>query len=100
MEQCGSARRPVALTNLNGGSRRGCAIGGSGGASESNAGFAADSGSHPVVNGTVDWICPYPVAQRWHTRIEGSQLSSYANVGQLPGIEQPRRFLNEANNEL
>jgi proline iminopeptidase len=48
-----------------------------------------------IVNGTVDWICPYPTAQRLHTEIAGSQLSLYANVGHLPWIEQPRRFFDE-----
>jgi proline iminopeptidase len=37
-----------------------------------------------IINGTLDWVCPYPVAQRLH-----------ANVGHLPWIEQPRRFFNE-----
>ena len=48
-----------------------------------------------IINGTVDWVCPYPVAQRLHASIPNSQLSLYANVGHLPWIEQPQRFFNE-----
>jgi proline iminopeptidase len=48
-----------------------------------------------IINGTVDWICPYQVAQRLHTSIASSQLSLYANTGHLPWLEQPHRFFDE-----
>lgn len=48
-----------------------------------------------IINGTVDWICPYPVAQRIHEGINGSVLDLYANVGHFPWIEEPERFFRE-----
>ncbi|MFD1951478.1 alpha/beta fold hydrolase [Sphingomonas arantia] len=48
-----------------------------------------------IINGTADWICPYPVAQRLNAAITGSQLSLYANKGHFPWIEAPARFFEE-----
>jgi len=53
-----------------------------------------------IVNGTVDWICPYPVAQRLHAAIPDSQLRIYANTGHFPWIEQPPRFFAEVTKFL
>ncbi|HVJ54325.1 MAG TPA: alpha/beta hydrolase [Aliidongia sp.] len=48
-----------------------------------------------IINGTVDWICPYQEAQLLHAQIPGSQLSLYANKGHVPWIEDPSRFFPE-----
>jgi proline iminopeptidase len=49
-----------------------------------------------IMNGTVDWICPYEAAQRAQAGIAGSQLSLYANKGHFLWIEDPDRFFAEA----
>lgn len=48
-----------------------------------------------IINGSVDWICPYAAAQRLQAGIPGSQLSLYVNVGHIPWVEQPARFFTE-----
>jgi pimeloyl-ACP methyl ester carboxylesterase len=48
-----------------------------------------------IINGTVDLVCPYPVAQRLHQGVAGSVLELYANVGHFPWIEEPDRFFQE-----
>ncbi|WP_169747137.1 alpha/beta fold hydrolase [Edaphobacter aggregans] len=48
-----------------------------------------------IINGTVDWICPYQVAQRIYQGISGSELDLYANVGHFPWIEEPHRFFSD-----
>jgi len=46
-----------------------------------------------IINGTVDFICPYQPAQRLHNAVPGSVLELYANVGHFPWIEEPDRFI-------
>jgi proline iminopeptidase len=53
-----------------------------------------------IINGTVDWICPVEVSERMQTRISGSKLSLYANVGHFPYIEQSTRFFSEVSQFL
>lgn len=53
-----------------------------------------------IINGTVDWICPYPIAQRLHTAIPDSQLRLYANKGHFPWIEDAPRFFREVTRFL
>jgi proline iminopeptidase len=53
-----------------------------------------------IINGTVDWVCPYPAAQRLHTGLPGSRLSLYANKGHFPWIEAPARFFAEVEQFL
>jgi proline iminopeptidase len=48
-----------------------------------------------IINGTVDWICPYPVAQRLHATLRNSRLSLYANKGHFPWLEAGPRFFAE-----
>jgi proline iminopeptidase len=48
-----------------------------------------------IMNGTVDWICPYQTAQNLHAAIPGSHLSLYANKGHFPWLEDPSRFYQE-----
>lgn len=48
-----------------------------------------------IINGTVDWVCPYSVAQRLHAALPGSRLSLYANKAHIPWIEAPSRFFPE-----
>lgn len=47
------------------------------------------------MNGIVDWIYPYQVAQRMHDGVKNSELSLYANVGNFSYIEEPDRFFQE-----
>jgi proline iminopeptidase len=65
---------------------------------------AADAGlieaSTLILNGTVDWICPYTMAQRLHTSIPDSQLRLYANKGHFPWIEDGPRFFREVTKFL
>ena len=53
-----------------------------------------------ILNGTVDWVCPYPVAQRLHEALPGSQLSLYANRAHMLWIEAPDRFFAEVEQFL
>jgi proline iminopeptidase len=53
-----------------------------------------------IINGTLDWACPYPVAQRLHTAIANSHLSLYVNRGHLPWIEAGPRFFEEISGFL
>lgn len=53
-----------------------------------------------IINGTVDWICPYPIAQRLHASIPDSQLRLYANKGHFPWIEDAPRFFREVTQFL
>ena len=53
-----------------------------------------------ILNGTVDWICPYPVAQRLHAAIPGSELRLYANKGHLLWLEAPSRFFEDVRSFL
>jgi proline iminopeptidase len=53
-----------------------------------------------IISGTVDWVCPVEVSERMHTRIAGSKLSLYANVGHFPYIEEPTRFFSEVSQFL
>lgn len=46
-----------------------------------------------IINGTVDFICPYQPSQRLHSAVPGSLLELYANVGHFPWIEEPDRFI-------
>jgi pimeloyl-ACP methyl ester carboxylesterase len=48
-----------------------------------------------VINGTADWICPYPVAQRLKVGIQNSTLQLYANKGHFPWIESRARFFSD-----
>jgi pimeloyl-ACP methyl ester carboxylesterase len=48
-----------------------------------------------ILNGTVDWICPYPAAQRLHAAIPDSELRLYANKGHLLWIEDESRFFDD-----
>lgn len=48
-----------------------------------------------IINGTVDWICPYQSAQNLHARVPDSRLSLYVNKGHFPWIEDPTRFFQE-----
>lgn len=48
-----------------------------------------------IINGTVDWICPYPAAQRLHASIPDSELRLYVNKGHFPWIEDAPRFFDE-----
>lgn len=48
-----------------------------------------------IINGTVDWICPYPAAQRLHAAIPNSELRLYANRGHFTWIEDAPRFFDE-----
>jgi proline iminopeptidase len=50
-----------------------------------------------IINGTVDWVCPFTVAQRLHTAIARSHLSLYANRGHFPWIEAGPRFFEEVS---
>ena len=53
-----------------------------------------------IISGTVDWVCPVEVSERMQTRIAGSRLSLYANVGHFPYIEEPTRFFSEVSQFL
>jgi proline iminopeptidase len=53
-----------------------------------------------IISGTVDWVCPVEVSERMQTRITGSKLSLYANVGHFPYIEEPTRFFSEVSQFL
>jgi proline iminopeptidase len=53
-----------------------------------------------IITGTVDWVCPVEVSERMQTRIAGSRLSLYANVGHFPYIEEPARFFSEVSQFL
>lgn len=53
-----------------------------------------------IVSGTVDWVCPVEVSERMQTRVAGSRLSLYANVGHFPYIEEPARFFSEVTQFL
>ena len=48
-----------------------------------------------ILNGTVDWIRPYPAAQRLHAAIPGSELRLYANKGHLLWTEDESRFFDD-----
>jgi pimeloyl-ACP methyl ester carboxylesterase len=45
-----------------------------------------------ILNGTVDFICPYGVAQRLHAAIPHAELHLYANKGHMLWIEDRPRF--------
>jgi proline iminopeptidase len=62
--------------------------------------FGSIQGKLLIINGTVDWICPYQPAQRLHASVPGSVLDLYANVGHLPWIEEPERFFREVTDFL
>jgi len=53
-----------------------------------------------ILNGTVDWICPYPAAQRLHAAIAGSELRLYANKAHLLWLEAPSRFFEDVRSFL
>lgn len=53
-----------------------------------------------IINGTADWICPYPVAQRLHKTLANSQLSLYVNKGHFPWVEAGPRFFAEVEGFL
>jgi proline iminopeptidase len=53
-----------------------------------------------ILNGTVDWICPYQVAQRLHAAIPDSELRLYANKGHLLWLEAPSRFFEDVRSFL
>jgi pimeloyl-ACP methyl ester carboxylesterase len=53
-----------------------------------------------IINGTVDFVCPYQVAQHLHAKLPNSVLELYANVGHFPWIEEPGRFYPEVTNFL
>jgi proline iminopeptidase len=53
-----------------------------------------------ILNGTVDWVCTYEVAERLHQAVQGSVLELYANVGHFPYIEEPDRFFHEVTSFL
>jgi proline iminopeptidase len=53
-----------------------------------------------IMNGTVDWICPYQAAVRMHDGIKNSKLELYANEGHFPWIEEPDRFFKEVTEFL
>ena len=53
-----------------------------------------------IISGTVDWVCPVEVSERMQTRIAGSKLSLYANVGHFPYIEESARFFSEVSQFL
>jgi proline iminopeptidase len=53
-----------------------------------------------ILNGTVDWICPYQVAQRLHATIPDSELRLYANKGHLLWLEAPSRFFEDVRSFL
>lgn len=48
-----------------------------------------------IINGTVDWVCPYQAAQRLQAALPGSRLSLYVNKAHVPWIEAPARFFGE-----
>jgi pimeloyl-ACP methyl ester carboxylesterase len=48
-----------------------------------------------ILNGTVDFICPYGVAQRLHAAIPHSELHLYANKGHMLWIEDRPRFFDD-----
>lgn len=52
------------------------------------------------INGTVDWVCPYQVAQRASAAMPNARLSLYANEGHFPWIENPSRFFAEVEGFL
>jgi proline iminopeptidase len=53
-----------------------------------------------VMNGTVDWVCPYSAAQRLAAGIPGARLSLFANKGHMLWIEDPDRFFAEVKDFL
>jgi len=62
--------------------------------------YNAIHGKLLIINGTVDWICPYAVVERLHEGVPGSELKLYANVGHFPWIEEPGRFFQEVTDFL
>jgi pimeloyl-ACP methyl ester carboxylesterase len=48
-----------------------------------------------ILNGTVDWVCPYPAAQRLQAAIRNSELHLYANKGHMLWIEDAPRFFDD-----
>ncbi|CDG83203.1 alpha/beta hydrolase fold family protein [Janthinobacterium agaricidamnosum NBRC 102515 = DSM 9628] len=53
-----------------------------------------------IINGTVDWVCPYQMAQQTQAAIPGSRLSLYANKAHFPWLEDPQRFFKETSEFL
>lgn len=62
--------------------------------------YSAVRGKLLIINGTVDWICPYEVAERLHKGVPGSVLQTYANVGHFSWIEEPDRFFRDVTTFL
>jgi pimeloyl-ACP methyl ester carboxylesterase len=62
--------------------------------------YSAIQGKLLILNGTVDWVCTYEVAERLHHAVTGSVLELYANVGHFPYIEEPDRFFHEVTSFL